>query len=166
MFLTAFRHSTESNHGDLLIPEFISRRSHTLNLDSIGQVEFLFKFFEDGFWNCEKIKVQKARLLVGPWICQAILSLNTPIIYIPWHVHVYIIVEVHGQTDTSKLVCLLGPVLSGGGAAHRRRCEVQIRAAKKMGEPVGSTPVRSPSTQIGSDDNQRQRGQPGHWHRV
>ena len=43
--------------------------------------------------------------------------------------------------------------------AHRRRCEVQIRAAKKMGEPVGSTPVRSPSTQIGSDDNQRQRGQ-------
>ena len=32
MFLTAFRHSTESNHGDLLIPEFISRRSHTLNI--------------------------------------------------------------------------------------------------------------------------------------
>ena len=38
-------------------------------------------------------------------------------------------------------------------SAHRRRCEVQIRAAKKMGEPVGSTPVRSPSTQMGSDDN-------------
>ena len=44
-------------------------------------------------------------------------------------------------------------------AAHRRRCEVQIRAAKKMGEePVGSTPVRSPSTQMGSDDNQKAKG--------
>ena len=47
---------------------------------------------------------------------------------------------------------------SAAAAAHRRRCEVQIRAAKKMGEPVGSTPVRSPSTQMGSDDNQKAKG--------
>ena len=47
-----------------------------------------------------------------------ILSLKHPIsINIHWPVHVQIIIEVHKQTDTSKLVCLLGPVLSGAATA-------------------------------------------------
>ena len=82
------------------------------------------QLFEDGadIWYllqlCQKLSSKKLVFSVGPWICEAIVPLNIPTINIDWHVHVQIIVEVHEQTDTSKLVCLLGPVLSGGAAAH------------------------------------------------
>ena len=173
-------HSTESNHGDLLITRIHKWTQSHLEFRQYCQVEFLFKFFEDGtdigyfLKLCQKLSSKKTRLFGRPgrsmnfwsdcafkhpnyqyWLARSCPDHSRS----PW-------TDGHFEASVS-----FGSSFEWRRGTVRRRligddakCKFALR--RKWVNQLARLQSEVHQLKWGPTTTKRQRGQPGHWHRV